>query len=41
MRANKKLIKQTLDIANDLCYDDKCKQELHTATEDIMQWVRR
>ena len=29
-----KLIKEALDIANELCYDDKCKQELQTATNE-------
>lgn len=30
----KKLIEQALDTANDLCYDDKCKRELQTATNE-------
>ena len=39
MRANtstdfKKLIKQALDTANELCYDDKCKQDLKAATNE-------
>ena len=39
MRANtstdfNKLIEQALDIANDLCYDDKCKQDLKSATNE-------
>ena len=39
MRANtstdfNKLIKQALDTANDLCYDDKCKQNLKAATSE-------
>ena len=39
MRANtstdfKRLIKKALDTANELCYDDKCKQELKTATNE-------
>lgn len=29
-----KLIKEALDIANDLCYDDKCKQDLKSATNE-------
>ena len=31
----KKLIKEAIDIANELCYDDKCKQELKTAKNEI------
>lgn len=39
MRANtstdfNKLIKQALDTANDLCYDDKCKRDLQSATNE-------
>ena len=39
MRANtstnfNKLIKQALDTANDLCYDDKCKRDLKSATNE-------
>ena len=30
----KKLIKEALDTANELCYDDKCKKELQTATNE-------
>lgn len=30
----KKLIKEALDTANELCYDDKCKKELKTATNE-------
>jgi hypothetical protein len=29
-----KLIKDALDIANELCYDDKCKQDLKAATNE-------
>jgi hypothetical protein len=29
-----KLIKQALDTANDLCYDDKCKRDLKAATNE-------
>jgi hypothetical protein len=40
MRANtstdlKKLIKNAIDIANDLCYDDKCKEDLRKAQNEI------
>ena len=40
MRANtptniKKLIKDALDIANDLCYDEKCKEDLRKAQSEI------
>lgn len=37
MTANnlKKLIKEALDIANDLCYDDKCKEDLRKAQNEI------
>lgn len=40
MRANTsksihKLIKQALDMANDLCYDDKCKADLLNAKNEI------
>ena len=40
MRANtstdfNKIIKQALDTANELCYDDKCKRDLKTATNEI------
>lgn len=31
----KKLIKEALDTANELCYDDKCKQDLKAATNEI------
>ena len=39
MRANtstdfNKLIKQALDTANELCYDDKCKADLKSATNE-------
>ena len=30
----KKLIKEALDTANDLCYDDKCKRDLKAATNE-------
>lgn len=30
----KKLIQQALDIANDLCYDDKCKKDLTLAKSE-------
>lgn len=29
-----KLIKEALDIANDLCYDDKCKADLTLAKSE-------
>ena len=29
-----KLIKQALDMANDLCYDDKCKRDLRNAKNE-------
>ena len=29
-----KLIKEAIDIANELCYDDKCKQDLKSATNE-------
>lgn len=29
-----KLIKQALDTANDLCYDEKCKRDLKAATNE-------
>lgn len=29
-----KLIKQALDTANDLCYDDKCKDDLRKAQNE-------
>jgi hypothetical protein len=37
MTANnlKKLIKEALDIANDLCYDEKCKEDLRKAQNEI------
>ena len=40
MRANttndlKKLIKNALDMANDLCYDDKCKDDLKNAKNEV------
>jgi hypothetical protein len=40
MRANtstdfNKLIKQALDMANELCYDDKCKEDLRNAKNEI------
>lgn len=37
MTANnlKKLIKEALDIANDLCYDKKCKADLLNAKNEI------
>ena len=28
-------IKTALDMANDLCYDDKCKKDLLNATSEI------
>lgn len=39
MRANtstdfNKLIEQALDMANDLCYDDKCKEDLRHAQNE-------
>ena len=39
MRANtstdfNKLIKQAIDTANDLCYDDRCKTELRSAKNE-------
>ena len=30
-----KLIKEALDMANDLCYDDKCKADLLNAKNEI------
>ena len=30
-----KLIKEALDIANDLCYDAKCKEDLRKAQNEI------
>lgn len=30
----KKLIKEALDTATELCYDDKCKQDLKAATNE-------
>ena len=27
--------KKALDIANDFCYDDKCKEDLRNATNEI------
>lgn len=30
-----KLIKEALDIANDLCYDDKCKADLQSAHNEL------
>ena len=30
-----KKIKEALDIANDLCYDDKCKEDLRNAQNEI------
>lgn len=30
-----KLIKEAIDKANELCYDDKCKQELQNATNEV------
>lgn len=30
-----KLIKNALDMANDLCYDDKCKEDLLNAKNEI------
>ena len=30
-----KLIKEALDIANDLCYDEKCKADLLNAKNEI------
>ena len=30
-----KLIKEALDIANDLCYDAKCKEDLRNAQNEI------
>ena len=30
-----KLIKNALDMANDLCYDDKCKEDLRKAQNEI------
>ena len=29
-----KLIKEALDTANDLCYDDKCKEDLRNAKNE-------
>ena len=31
----KKLIQEAIDTANDLCYDDKCKQDLKNATNEV------
>jgi hypothetical protein len=33
-KAIKKLIQEALDTANELCYDDKCKQDLKAATNE-------
>ena len=30
-----KLIKDALNMANDLCYDDKCKDDLRNAQNEI------
>ena len=30
-----KLIEEALDIANDLCYDEKCKEDLRHAQNEI------
>ena len=30
-----KLIEEALDIANDLCYDEKCKEDLRKAQNEI------
>lgn len=30
-----KQIKEALDIANDLCYDEKCKEDLRQAQNEI------
>ena len=30
-----KLIKEALDTANDLCYDEKCKEDLRKAQNEI------
>ena len=30
-----KLIKDALDMANDLCYDEKCKRDLLSAKNEI------
>jgi hypothetical protein len=30
-----KLIKEAIDMANDLCYDDKCKEDLRNAKNEI------
>ena len=29
-----KLIKEAIDMANDLCYDDKCKRDLRNAQNE-------
>ena len=29
-----KLIKEAIDMANDLCYDDKCKEDLRHAQNE-------
>lgn len=30
-----KLIKKAIDMANDLCYDEKCKEDLRHAKNEI------
>jgi len=34
-RTLNKLIKDALDIANELCYDEKCKESLEKAQNEI------